>query len=150
MTKQKRHFTAGGVVADPQGMLLVIERDVDREGETIHEVRLPKGHIDPGESAEEAALREVLEETGYRGVAIASDLGVAHSEYTFRGARHWREERYFLMRLCSPRRDAPSPMSPEEALFTPRWLPPAEAEAAMTYPSEREFIRRARQHLDAL
>lgn len=145
----KRHYTAGGVVVDDAGRLLVIERDVIRDGASIHEVRLPKGHIDPGESAEDAALREVVEETGYCDLEIAADLGVAHSAFTFRGAHHWREERYFLMRLRSSGRIPPAPTGAEEALFAPRWMAPGDAEAAMTYPSEREFVRRARAALDA-
>ena len=52
--KAKHHETAGGVVIDPSGRMLVIVRDIEREGRVIHEVRLPKGHIDPGESAEVA------------------------------------------------------------------------------------------------
>ncbi len=149
MSEPKRHFTAGGVVVNNEGRLLVIERDVMRDGASIHEVRLPKGHIDPGESAGETAVREVIEETGYCDLEIIADLGVAHSAYEFRGGRHWREERYFLMRLRSPRRIPPAPMGAEEALFTSRWMAPADAEAAMTYPSEREFVRRARAALDA-
>ncbi|MBP8129519.1 MAG: NUDIX domain-containing protein [Candidatus Hydrogenedentes bacterium] len=146
--KTKLHTTAGGVVVDAVGRILTIERDVERDGRSVHEVRLPKGHIDPGETAEAAAMREVGEESGYWGVEIVADLGTAHSEFDFRGKRHVREERYFLMRLVNAenlgqRVHAGS----EEALFAPHWLDPAEAEARMTYPSEREFVRRARERL---
>lgn len=146
--KTKSHATAGGVVVDAAGRILVIERDVERDGRIVHEVRLPKGHIDPGETPEAAALREVGEESGYWEVEITGDLGTARSEFDFRGKHHVRQERYFLMRLLRDenRGQRVRPGS-EEALFAPHWLDPAEAEARMTYPSEREFVQRARERL---
>lgn len=141
--KTRRHHTAGGVVVDDRGRLLALERHVPRDGGIMHEIRLPKGHLDPGETPEQAAVREVREESGYQGLEIAADLGEAESEYTFRGKRHRRTERYFLMRLTDPRRGAPQPVGEEEALFSPLWLDPREAAERLTYPSEQEFARRA-------
>ncbi|MFM1921132.1 MAG: hypothetical protein RLZZ303_2766 [Candidatus Hydrogenedentota bacterium] len=139
----KRHETAGGVVFNARGELLTLVRDIEREGAMRHEVRLPKGHLDPGESHEAAAWREVMEESGYGGVDIVADLGSYTSEYEFKGRHHVRDERYFLMRLSDETRRPPQPMSAEEALFEAQWLSPVEALAAMTYPSEQEFVRRA-------
>ncbi len=144
----QHHETAGGVVVDAAGRLLVIERDVVRGGRMVHEVRLPKGHIDPGESPEAAAMREVGEESGYWDVAIVADLGEATSTFCHAGRRHIRRERYFLMRLTNPKRGAPAftPGS-EEVLFRPAWRDPQAAERSMTYPSEQDFVRRAQKHL---
>lgn len=142
--KTVHHETAGGVVSNAGGLVLVIERDVERDGETVHEVRLPKGHIDPGESAEQAALREVHEESGYGDADIVADLGSAQSTFDHGGRHHVRNERYFLMRLRSEKRDAPQPTHAEEALFEPVWREAEDAEQRMTYPSERVFITRAR------
>ena len=141
--KVKHHETAGGVVVDAAGRMLVIVRDVERDTGTVHEVRLPKGHIDPGETAGQAALREVEEESGYAFLEIVADLGSLHSTFEFRGTRNERDERYFLMRLTDPRRGAPRPTGHEEALFEPEWIDPGEAVARLTYESEREFARRA-------
>lgn len=55
-----RVLGAGGVLFNPQGQVLLIR---DRLGYWC----FPKGHLDPGESLEQAALREVEEETGLRG-----------------------------------------------------------------------------------
>lgn len=139
----RRHLTAGGVVVDDRGRLLALERHVPRDAGVVHEIRLPKGHLDPGETPEQAAVREVREESGYQGLEITADLGEAESAYTFRGRQHCRTERYFLMRLTDPRRGAPQPVGEEEALFSPLWLDPQEAAERLTYPSEREFARRA-------
>lgn len=142
--KTKHHKTAGGVVVNDRGEVLVIVRDIEREGVLVHEVRLPKGHIDDGESPEAAAMREVCEESGYCHLRITADLGLGHSSFTFRGKHHERDERYYLMELTKPERSAPQPTGAEEALFEPAWIPLERAEAEMTYESERDFVRRAR------
>lgn len=145
MSEVKYHQTAGGVVFNARGEFLVLVRDVVRDGETVHEVRLPKGHIDPGESDEAAARREVLEESGYAGTEIVADLGTARSHFHFRERDHVRDERYFLMRLCDEHRDAPQPTHADEALFQPQWLSPTDAIVQLTYDSERDFARRAQE-----
>ncbi|HRX04815.1 MAG TPA: NUDIX domain-containing protein, partial [Anaerolineae bacterium] len=66
-----QYQAAGGVVLDADERVLLIERIVDGQ----HEIRLPKGHIDPGETPEAAALREVCEETGYCDLEVLIDLG---------------------------------------------------------------------------
>tara|TARA_R110001592_G_scaffold20632_1_gene83435 strand:+ start:1028 stop:1486 length:459 start_codon:yes stop_codon:yes gene_type:complete len=139
----KYHKTAGGVVINARQEVLVIVRDIERDGQMVHEVRLPKGHIDPGENAPTAAMREVCEESGYCHLRITKDLGTGHSSFTFRNKQHEREEQYYLMELSDPRHQPPQPMSEEEALFDPHWVPLAEAVTRMTYDSERDFVERA-------
>lgn len=139
----KRHETAGGVVMDSRGRVLALTRTVERDGRPVFEVRLPKGHIDPGETPEAAALREVREESGYGGLRVVADLGEGESRFVFRGKYHIRRERYFLMVLTDGRRGNPEPVGPEEALFHPVWREPAAAAAEMSYPTERDFARRA-------
>lgn len=143
MSEKKYHKTAGGVVLNAAGHFLVLVRDVERDGALKHEVRLPKGHVDPGETDEQAARREVHEESGYGGTKVVADLGRARSEFEFRGHGHIRDEHYFLMRLVDGHRDAPQPTHADEARFEPRWLDPHEAVAALTYASEQDFARRA-------
>ena len=55
-------YAAGGGVVVHDGRVLVLRR-YSRD-----EIRLPKGHVDPGETVQEAALREVREESGYAGL----------------------------------------------------------------------------------
>ena len=145
--KLKHHRTAGGVVLNAAGQVLVLNRTVERNGESVHEVRLPKGHIDGGESEADAAMREVGEESGYWNVRIVADLGTAHSHFEFKGKLHEREERYFLMRLTQKERGLAAPLGREEALFEPEWLPLHEAQARMTYASEQDFVERAQRWL---
>ncbi|MCS7039367.1 MAG: NUDIX domain-containing protein [Anaerolineae bacterium] len=137
---------AGGVVLDPDGRVLLLEREVWRNGAWLHEVRLPKGHIEPGETDEQAALREVGEESGYWDLVILADLGTTTVEFEFEGRHICRHEHYFLMRLTDTRRGEARPKHPhaEEARFRPLWARDlAEAEALLTYDSEKAVARRA-------
>jgi 8-oxo-dGTP pyrophosphatase MutT (NUDIX family) len=60
--------SAGGVVIDTEGRVLV----VSQRGTSWS---LPKGHIDPGESALAAAKREIYEESGIRDLKLIRELG---------------------------------------------------------------------------
>jgi 8-oxo-dGTP pyrophosphatase MutT (NUDIX family) len=75
-----RYSHAGGVVVRPvdgaREYLLVESRA--SPGEWV----LPKGHIDPGETAEMTAVREVQEEAGVRAVVVAL---AGESTYTVNG-----------------------------------------------------------------
>lgn len=159
--REREYRAAGGVVLDDTGRVLLIERWVMRpaaDGDTpalAFEIRLPKGHVEAGETDEQAAVREVCEETGYCGIAVVADLGEIVNEFKWPGEdlRILRHEHYYLMRLADSARREPHFDSPEadEARFTPRWAATlADAEALITFESEREFIRRARSFVDSL
>jgi 8-oxo-dGTP pyrophosphatase MutT (NUDIX family) len=146
----REYRAAGGIVVDDAGRVLLIERLVLRNGQIGLEVRLPKGHVEPGETDEEAALREVCEETGYCGLVVAADLGEYLTRFNWpdQDAHVRRHEHYYLMRLTDPIRCAPHFDSPdaEEARFIVRWVADlAAAEGALTFGSEIEFVRRARR-----
>ncbi len=130
----KRYDAAGGVICVGDAMLLL-----DRPGRG--EVRLPKGHIEPGETAEEAALRETAEESGYVELEIAADLGNSLVEFDHDGRHYVRNEHYFLMRLTGEGQVMRSPKDAEQ--FVVRWTPLAEAVEALTYAAEQEVARRA-------
>jgi 8-oxo-dGTP pyrophosphatase MutT (NUDIX family) len=138
-----RHYRAAG------GIVLLIERDVERDGRMIHEIRLPKGKLDRGETDGEAALREVREETGYGDLEITADLGEARIEYDRNGKHTIRDEHYYLMRLTSDTYHGQD-MTPgsEEDLFEPRWADDLDdARAKLSYVSEKQWIEVAQQAL---
>ena len=58
------HSTAGALVYLPSERKLILRRAKDGT------IVLPKGHIEPGESAADAAMREVREETGFASTII--------------------------------------------------------------------------------
>lgn len=131
---QVEYSTGGGVVVD-QGRLLLLERP------SRQEIRLPKGHIELGETAEAAGLRETVEESGYCDLQVEHDLGHRLVEFDYENDHYRRTEHYFLMRLLSNRKH---PRPPEdEADFNILWLPLGLAIEALTYPAEQDVVRRA-------
>jgi 8-oxo-dGTP pyrophosphatase MutT (NUDIX family) len=104
-------------------------------------VRLPKGHVEQGESAATAALREVREESGYAHVSIVADLGAQHVRFIdpYRKREVTRDERYFLMCLEDETKVA---REEKEHQFIPIWVPIADAVAQLSFDSEKEFVRR--------
>ncbi len=129
-----RYIAAGGVVVH-DGRVLVLRRP------SRGEVRLPKGHVEPGEEVQAAALRETREESGYTNLALSADLGTQVVEFDHEGRHVVRTERYFLMTLVD---DPDSPAGGEEQ-FEPIWLSWDEALATLTFEAEREWVRRARE-----
>lgn len=103
---------------------------------------IPKGHVESGESAREAAIREVREETGIDG-EIEAELGDIRYSYLLHAPasrrRVSKQVHFFLMRHVGGRfadRDA--------EMDAVRWFPIQAAERAMAYENERVLVRRAR------
>jgi 8-oxo-dGTP diphosphatase len=76
----------GGVVVNPSGLVLLREPAGHYKGDVW---TFPKGKPEAGESPDQTAVREVLEETGYQAEVVAKIPG------TFDGSRTSNE--YFLM-----------------------------------------------------
>jgi 8-oxo-dGTP pyrophosphatase MutT (NUDIX family) len=149
--QSKQYRAAGGVVLQ-QGGVSGLDREriyvllLDRPSR--NEVRLPKGHVDEGESAQEAALRETVEESGYADLELLSDLGDQIVEYDYKGTHYIRTERYFLFRLRSL---AQLPRSETDAKqFNVRWTPLDEATDQLTYTAEQQWVERAKHALKTL
>jgi 8-oxo-dGTP pyrophosphatase MutT (NUDIX family) len=102
------------------------------------EVRLPKGHLEPGESTEQAALREVREEAGLLHLEIVASLGHQTVEFDWDGQHIIREEFYFLMTL-PPDAECHRP----EGQFERMWLPWEHAARRLSFEAEREWVKRA-------
>ena len=80
------------IVAQAGGVVVVGDKAVLRrtpKGEYL----FPKGHIEPGETPEQTAVREVAEETGLE-AAVVADLG--RIEFPYQGDRYQVD--FFLMR----------------------------------------------------
>lgn len=118
---------AGGVVVDGEGRALMIHRNGRWD--------LPKGHIEAGECPEQAALREVFEETGVR-AEIVKFLRATRHTYLLRGTRELKTTRWFEMRALST---ATTPQK-EEGIDRAEWLTPREIDALL--PGSYRTIRR--------
>ena len=97
---------------------------------------LPKGKLDPGESFEEAARREVLEETG-----LACMLGAPLPTVFYRDAAgREKEVRYWLMTVESGDTESrPADLEVDEG----RWLGVEAAASLLTYPRDRALVTEA-------
>jgi 8-oxo-dGTP diphosphatase len=117
---------AGGVVMRDGQVALVHRPEYD-------DWTLPKGKLDPGESFEEAALREVWEETGLR-AALARELPTVR--YDVRGRP--KQVRYWLMDVVGD-----PGFEPNDEVDELRWLAPADAAELLTYDRDKEVLEAA-------
>jgi 8-oxo-dGTP diphosphatase len=124
VTEQVR--AAGGVVAR-DGLVALVHRP------RYDDWSLPKGKLDAGESFEEAALREIEEETGIR-ARLVRELPETH--YEVRGRP--KVVRYWLMEVESD----PGFVANDE-VDELRWLEPAQASALLTYERDRDVLSAA-------
>jgi 8-oxo-dGTP diphosphatase len=115
---------AGGVVVR-DGRVAVVHRP------KYDDWSLPKGKLDPGESSEEAALREVEEETRLR-----CELGPELPSTRYRDAKgRPKVVRYWQMTPVE------GDFAPTEEVDELRWLEPEQAAALLTYERDGEPVR---------
>ena len=94
---------------------------------------LPKGKLDPGETFEQAALREVEEETGVR-AELVRELPATTYEENGRP----KIVRYWLMEVAGER-----PFEPNDEVDELRWVPVDEALQLLSYERDRELVANA-------
>ncbi len=133
--EQSVEFSAGGVVVRENDVAVVVP--VRRDGRGRQVLALPKGHPDPGETPEQAARREVAEETGVQAELIEK-LGDVRYTYERRG--RWRRKRvtFYLFEYQSGSLD-----DHDHEMTDARWMPLEDAVRALSYEGEREMVRRA-------
>lgn len=103
---------------------------------------LPKGHVDPGETPLQAAMREVREEAGVE-VAPLGELGEVRYWYTRDGRRISKAVAFFLFGY-----QAGDVEDHDEEVEEVRWMPLQDAQKALSYSGERQMIARAIAMLD--
>jgi len=136
VTRVINERSAGGVLLLPMGSALMVALICLRGGSIL---ALPKGHIETGESAEVAALRETREETGMSGTPLAR---LREISYVFRsrvhGARVSKRVDFFLLSYR-----AGSPRHHDAEVDGVRLVPIDRATQALAYPGEREVMGEA-------
>ena len=128
-------LSAGGAVVRDEEVIVIVPVKRDARGRRV--LALPKGHLDEGETAEEAAKREVAEETGVTADLI-DKLGDVEYSYERRGRRRNKRVAFYLFKYLSG-----SLEDHDREIEDARWMPLAQAASALTYPGEREIVRRA-------
>jgi 8-oxo-dGTP diphosphatase len=102
---------------------------------------LPKGLVEPGEGPQEAAVREVREETGLD-AEVRGDLGEISYWYVWEGVRVRKRVAFFLMEAVGG-----DISQHDDEMDEIRWFPILRARRSATYPSERGVLERAAQVL---
>jgi ADP-ribose pyrophosphatase YjhB (NUDIX family) len=133
-----REVSAGGVVSRDGKLLLVRVKNLEKRKVWT----FPKGHLDPGETALEAAIREVREETGWR---CRAQGPLYTARYRFRRGKTpvSKVVKWYRMR---PQRKVGRPDLDE--ILSARWVSVSRAEELLSYPSDLKLVsawkRRAR------
>ncbi|MGQ9629206.1 MAG: NUDIX hydrolase [bacterium] len=142
MEKKKTKFelSAGGVIYKKDGEKILVCLVATKGGETW---QLPKGLVQPGEPMEEAAAREVREETGLSGEIVRRIDKVDYWFYWGEGeerTRHHKLVYFYLLKFSGG-----SVEDHDYEVSEARWFPIEEAEGALSYENEREILRKARE-----
>jgi 8-oxo-dGTP pyrophosphatase MutT (NUDIX family) len=135
--KTRFEHSAGGVVIrrSKDGVDVALAARRTRKGDLAW--GLPKGLVEKGEASEEAALREVREETGLE-AEVLEPLGDISYWYVWEDERVRKKVTFFLMEATGG-----DVSQHDHEMEEIRWFPLQEAIRRASYPSERTVLRRA-------
>ena len=131
----KKTKTAGGLVFhEKTGKVLVVNQNHNSWS-------LPKGHIDEGETAEEAAIREIYEESGVTSLQLIKKLG-KYERYRIgkNGVDDMSELKEIEMFLFSSDQDELNPVDPDNPMAD--WIPVHEVSSLLTHSKDIEFFEK--------
>jgi 8-oxo-dGTP pyrophosphatase MutT (NUDIX family) len=111
---------------------------LDRRGRLLWS--LPKGHVERGETEEDTAVREVMEETGIRG-AVVGKLGTIDFWFVADGRRIHKTVHHFLLVATDPVNGLE--LSDEDVEVSEvAWVPLGEVASRLAYADERRLLER--------
>jgi len=128
-------FSAGGVVVRDGDCIVIVPTRRAADGSKV--LALPKGHPDGDESAADAALREVREETGVEAVLVDT-LGDIRYWYMRGGRRIAKVVSFFLLEYVAGELE-----DHDHEVERAEWMPLETAARRLTYRGERDMAARA-------
>lgn len=129
----KKDFSSGGLVWDAAAKKYLVIHVENLSGVRVW--TFPKGHPEKGETDEQAAVREVVEETGWQCEVIKPITDVRY-HYVHKDITYDKTVRWFLMK---PLTNIGS-FDPEEVLEV-RWVTPSEADKLISYGSDKDLLK---------
>jgi len=130
-----REFSAGGVVVRGEEVVTIVPTRRAADGSRV--LALPKGHVDPGETPIEAAVREVCEETGIVAEPVC-ELGESRYWYRRDGRTIGKSVAFFLFEYVEG-----DIADHDDEVEEVRWMGLREALTELSYEGERGMIARA-------
>jgi 8-oxo-dGTP pyrophosphatase MutT (NUDIX family) len=137
---QAREFSAGGVVVRGEELVTIVPTRRAADGSRV--LALPKGHVDPGETPIEAAVREVREETGIVAEPVC-ELGESRYWYRRDGRTIGKSVAFFLFTYVEG-----DTADHDDEVEEVRWIGLHEAAAQLSHEAEREMVALALAYLD--
>jgi 8-oxo-dGTP pyrophosphatase MutT (NUDIX family) len=131
----KRETSAGGIVyrvVSGEPVFLLIRDSYGKWG-------FPKGHVERGERADTAALREVMEETGLRAVTVIGSVDTIDWKFRFRGSLIHKRCQFFLVESAT---SVTKPQS-AEGITACEWVAFDDAAELISYDNARAVLVRA-------
>ncbi|HEY5045272.1 MAG TPA: NUDIX domain-containing protein [Solirubrobacteraceae bacterium] len=135
-----QEISAGGVVVRDGKVIVIVPTRRSPDGSRV--LALPKGHVDPGENALQAAEREVREETGVV-AELVHDLGEVRYWYRRDGRTIPKSVAFYLFSYVSG-----DTADHDDEVEEARWIGLREALTALSHSGEREMIGRALAYLE--
>jgi 8-oxo-dGTP pyrophosphatase MutT (NUDIX family) len=127
----KREKSAGGVVFNREiGKVLLIKDSYGRWA-------LPKGHVEKGETSEQAALREISEETGLEQLKALAKLGQVKYFFNLKGDNVFKIVVFFLVEAKD------TELKAEWEVRDVKWFSPDDALEKMEYANSKELMKKA-------
>lgn len=137
--KRVDEVSAGGLVINESGTkgLLIGRRDLKDATRERLLWSLPKGHIEAGETPEQAAIREVAEETGIQS-EISRELGIIDFWFMAGGKRIHKTVHHYLFR------EVGGTLAPQVSeVDDVGWFPLEEIISLLAYPDEKKLIAKS-------
>jgi 8-oxo-dGTP pyrophosphatase MutT (NUDIX family) len=137
--RAEREVSAGGVVVRGRECVVIVPTRRTADGRRV--LALPKGHVDPGETPDVTARREVREEAGVE-ATVREELGAVRYFYVRDGRRIAKVVTFFLLDYTAGSVD-----DHDHEVQEARWMALDEAVRALSHRGERDMAARALRRL---
>lgn len=127
----KREFSAGGIVFNNKNQVLLTKHSQNKHWS------FPKGLIDPGQTPQQAAVREVREEGGVE-AEITAKIGYNKYVYTLNGEKIFKVVTYFLMKYKGG-----DPKDHDWEVEEAGWYTPEDALKQLTFSQDKQLLKKA-------